>query len=296
MGTFEVWTTGGGYYLADIFNFLAMFTSGSAWMDFLTVGIVLGVIFMVVRIAVTGSMEGVFAYLVMMAVVGGLSVGPKARVIVMDSTYPLEIYQAVDNVPYSVAAIASFTSRTSYHLTRRMETLLSTPDNLVYQEHGMLFGASLMSQAARWRAVTPTIHEKMVNFMENCVIDATNIGHIDLNDRKRFLTGPSGWFLEVPGHEFVDARCWVALGDSFEGGLEIGVGFDAVELAGFDQRGNAAPGPAAFVMTGEERVFAIESNRSDCPLDHIAVHLDGAVVEEELQPVHVLCDVGQLLP
>ena len=185
MPTFEVWTTGGGYYLQDIFNFLAMFTSGSAWMDFLTVGIIIGVFYTVIRIAVTGSMEGIFAYVVMMAVVAGLSVGPKARVMVMDSTYPLEIYGAVDNVPYSVAFVASLTSRTSYHLTRRMEALLSTPDNLVYQEHGMLFGASLMSQAARWRAVTPTIHEKMVNFMENCVIDATNIGHIDLNQLTR---------------------------------------------------------------------------------------------------------------
>ncbi len=185
MATFEVWTTGGGYYLADIFNFLAMFTSGSAWMDFLTVGIIIGVFYTVIRIAVTGSMDGIFTYIVMMAVVGGLSVGPKARVMVMDSTYPLEIYGAVDNVPYSVAFMASLTSRTSYHLTRRMEALLSTPDNLVYQEHGMLFGASLMSQAARWRAVTPTIHEKMVNFMENCVIDATNIGHIDLNQLTR---------------------------------------------------------------------------------------------------------------
>ena len=55
----------------------------------------------------------------------------------------------------------------------------------------------------------------------------------------------------------------MAVGDGCQGGLEIGEGLDAVDLAGFDQRGDAAPGDAAFIMAGEERVFAIERDGAD---------------------------------
>jgi conjugal transfer mating pair stabilization protein TraG len=185
MPTYEIYTTGGGYYLYDIFNFLAMFTSGAMWSDMLTIGIVLGVGYLVVKILLTGNMQGSFGYLILLAVVGALGVGPKARVMVMDTTYPLEFYGAVDNVPFSVAFVASLTTRTSYHLTRRMETLLASPDNLVYQRHGMLFGATLMSQAARWRAVTPTVQENLVSFMENCMVDGVNLDLVDIDELTR---------------------------------------------------------------------------------------------------------------
>lgn len=53
----------------------------------------------------------------------------------------------------------------------------------------------------------------------------------------------------------------VAVGDGCQGGLEIGEGLYAVEFAGFDQRSDAAPSDAAFIVTGEECVLAIEANR-----------------------------------
>lgn len=54
----------------------------------------------------------------------------------------------------------------------------------------------------------------------------------------------------------------MAGGDRREGGLQISEGLDAVDLAGLDQRGDAAPGDAAFVMAGEECILAIEGH---CP-------------------------------
>lgn len=54
----------------------------------------------------------------------------------------------------------------------------------------------------------------------------------------------------------------MAVGDGCQGCLEIGEGLDAVDLAGFDQRSDAAPGDAALVMPGEERVFAIKGYRA----------------------------------
>lgn len=181
MSTYEIYTTGGGYYVYDMMNFLAMFTSGNMFQDMLYVGIILGVSFAAIRMVLFGNLQGTAQYIILVAVIGAIGVGPKAKVIVKDSTYPLEIYGAVDNVPLSVAFVAHFTTSASYHVTRRMEALLSTPDNLTYQRHGMLFGATLMSQASRWRAVTPTFANNLVNFMENCMVDGTNIGLVNLD-------------------------------------------------------------------------------------------------------------------
>ena len=50
----------------------------------------------------------------------------------------------------------------------------------------------------------------------------------------------------------------MAVGDRRQGGLEVGEGLDAVDFAGLNQRCDAAPSVAAFVVTGEERILAIE--------------------------------------
>jgi hypothetical protein len=51
--------------------------------------------------------------------------------------------------------------------------------------------------------------------------------------------------------------------DRCQGCFEVGEGLDAVDLAGLDQRGDAAPGDATLIMTGEEGVFAVQSYGAD---------------------------------
>ena len=46
--------------------------------------------------------------------------------------------------------------------------------------------------------------------------------------------------------------------DGLECGLEIGEGFDAVDLARFDERRDAAPGFSALVVTREQSILAIQ--------------------------------------
>ena len=53
----------------------------------------------------------------------------------------------------------------------------------------------------------------------------------------------------------------MATGDGFEGGLEVGERFDAVDLGGFDQRCDAAPSFTAFIVAGEQCILAIKNNR-----------------------------------
>ena len=63
--------------------------------------------------------------------------------------------------------------------------------------------------------------------------------------------------------------------------------FDPVEFAGFDQGGDDGPVLCAGIMTGEERVFAVEGDGTDGALDGIVVEFDAAIIQEQTQPALV---------
>lgn len=177
----EIYTTGGGYYLWDVFNMLAAYTSSGNFDNLIQIGIIIGIIWTALQLAFGGSLGSAMKYVMTMVVVMMLALGPKSSVVIIDKTTgSLPIYGIVDNVPSSIAMLGHYTSGVSYYLTGQMEALLSTPTDLTYQKNGILFGSTLLAQAANWRAVTPVIHENLVNFMQQCAIDASNLGHMDL--------------------------------------------------------------------------------------------------------------------
>lgn len=51
----------------------------------------------------------------------------------------------------------------------------------------------------------------------------------------------------------------VTCSDGFECGLEVGEGLDAIDLCCGDEQCDAAPGPAAFIMTGERAFFLVRA-------------------------------------
>ncbi|WP_226554740.1 conjugal transfer protein TraG N-terminal domain-containing protein [Celeribacter naphthalenivorans] len=177
----EIFTTGGGYYLQDVFNMLAAYTASGNFKNLLAIGSIIGIGWMSLQLSMGGSIANAGKYILTMLIVMMFTLGPKSRVVIIDKTMgTIPIYGIVDNVPTPVAMLGHYTSAVSYYLTGQMETLLSTPTDLTYQKNGMLFGASLLAQAANWRAVSPIIHENTVNFFQQCVIDATNLGHMDV--------------------------------------------------------------------------------------------------------------------
>ena len=79
--------------------------------------------------------------------------------------------------------------------------------------------------------------------------------------------------LEAPGQERVEAAVGMADGETFEGGLQVGEGLDAVYLASGDERGDAGPVGSALVVIGKEAVLAREGHGSDQIFDSVRVQL-----------------------
>ena len=88
-----------------------------------------------------------------------------------------------------------------------------------------------------------------------------------------------------PWQQIVDLAVGMAVDDLGDDVGEVGVRFDAEELAGLDQRGDDGPMLAAAVGAGEECVLAVQRDRPDRAFDDVGVDLDAAVVEEAGEPL-----------
>jgi hypothetical protein len=99
-----------------------------------------------------------------------------------------------------------------------------------------------------------------------------------------------GWgrFGPCPRHELVDVRGRPETDEPVENAGDVGLRLDVVELARFNERGDASPVFRSLVMTSEERVLAIENNRVDAAFDDLGGELDAAVVEEWDKPFPVV--------
>ena len=61
---------------------------------------------------------------------------------------------------------------------------------------------------------------------------------------------------------------------------EICEGFDAIELAGFDEGGDDGPAFTAAITSCEEMVFATQCGGTDGAFDRIGVEIDMAIIKE----------------
>ncbi|MEP2780823.1 MAG: conjugal transfer protein TraG N-terminal domain-containing protein [Pseudoruegeria sp.] len=175
----EIYTTGGAGYLTTTFNAIAAFCNTDDFMALLHVGVLLGLIVVLLQVLLGASIMDFVKTYVVVTIVAGLSIVPKANVIIYDKTQGSLPVAVVGNVPLSVAYVGHVTSSISEALTRQMETLFSEPTSLSYQSSGMLFGATLRAKSARWKAVTSSVHENAVNFLDQCVIDAVSLRYVE---------------------------------------------------------------------------------------------------------------------
>ena len=172
----QIYTTGGGYFVEEILIFLAMFHASNDFDVMMLIGITAGMTAMASMMIFGMGFQSLFKTFVIMALAGSLFLGKTVSVDVHDKTYgTLSYYSTVDNVPFGVAMLAHYTTGLSYYVTEKMEQLLSTPTDLAYQKNGMVFGATLMAQQARWRAVNSVINERLVEFLEKCMIRGSNL-------------------------------------------------------------------------------------------------------------------------
>ncbi len=91
--------------------------------------------------------------------------------------------------------------------------------------------------------------------------------------------------LPSPRQQPVDPIDWVPADHARQDVVEIGVGLDAIQLTGLDERAHRCPTGSPAIAAGKEMILAPKRHRPDGPLDRVRVELDAAVVQESGQPI-----------
>src|SRR5215472_502671 len=89
--------------------------------------------------------------------------------------------------------------------------------------------------------------------------------------------------LPLPRQQLIESIGGVSVDHSLEHVAQIGIGLDAVQLAGLDQRAEGRPARAATIAAGEEMVLAPKRDGADCALHRVGIELDASVVQEACQ-------------
>ena len=179
---YELFTLGGGTYLVDLLNAVAAITSGGAYITLAQIAGVAGLAWVLFRTAFGGSWKDNAKWVLLFAAVWGAMIVPKATVRVVDRLDPTLAPAVVANVPIGLALFASLTSQVGDGLTRLTEQAFTLPNDLQYQEHGLIFGARLAAKATRLE-ITDTVFARNVrNYARQCVFHALLLGHISADD------------------------------------------------------------------------------------------------------------------
>ena len=179
---YELFTMGGGTYLVDLLNAVAAITSGGAYMTLAQLAGVAGLAWVLFRTAFGGSWKDNAKWILLFMAVWGTMIVPKATVRVVDRLDPALAPAVVANVPVGLALFASLTSQVGDGLTRLTEQAFTLPDDLVYQRHGLIFGARLAASATRLEVTDAVFARNLRAYARQCVFHALLLGHVSADD------------------------------------------------------------------------------------------------------------------
>ncbi|SEA76418.1 Membrane proteins related to metalloendopeptidases [Thiothrix caldifontis] len=183
----EIYTYGGGEFLATVLNAVAAITQNSNYTGLLAVVAMIGLLWVIIEGAFGKEIN--YKWLLMMVFVYMGFMVPKSTVIVTDRINPA-FNQVIANVPFGLAATAGTASRIGDYLTRTFDTVFALPDDLTYSKTGMLFGQNLMMASTRFQITDSRLRRNMGDFWQSCVLYDVLLG---LYEWDELLSAPDTW-------------------------------------------------------------------------------------------------------
>ena len=114
---------------------------------------------------------------------------PKVSVEIIDQVNQGHVY-TVDNVPWGLGVIASYTSTIGAELTSIVEQNFSMPDDLRYGSSGMLMASQLVIESTQFQITDPEFNKGMQGFVSQCVFYDLLLNKYTIED---LMTAPDIW-------------------------------------------------------------------------------------------------------
>ncbi len=176
---YTVYTFGGGEILKGVFNAIAMSLNGggeggSLFEPLKRLGMILGAFWAVIYALYGDHIKVLTHWLIPMTIIMGVFFVPTATVVIIDPVHHYK--QNVDNVPYGLAALAGHVSTIGYHITGKIESIFTLPENLRYQQSGFLFASDIIQKAKTFHITNADLAENMKSFVGQCVLYDAMLG------------------------------------------------------------------------------------------------------------------------
>lgn len=186
----EIITYGGGDYLRMVFNAISMLFYGeqaeSALIQPLCmIAATIGAAWGIGKLCFQSSYLDAFItqYFLPMLIIPSLFIIPQARVHIIDKIQDKPL--VVDHVPYLFAKIGSLSSLLGYAMTKAIESVMHTPNDVKYASTGMIFGADTSLDFSRLRLNNPTLTQNLHHFTQQCIIYDVALGRYSMDELKK---------------------------------------------------------------------------------------------------------------
>jgi conjugal transfer mating pair stabilization protein TraG len=166
---YEFITIGGGEYFVDFFNGLASLIKSEDYLDTVKITGTIAFMWVLLNAAFEGSLESTTKWFITVFMVTQILLTPKTTLHITDKTNPALQGATVDNVPFVIAYVASASSQVGYSLTKQFEAVYSLPDDLKYQQNGMIFGVNLLETMTTATIYNSKFSASMDSFIRNCI-------------------------------------------------------------------------------------------------------------------------------
>lgn len=133
-----------GKTTCEVFNAVAAFMKTGAFSKAMYIGVMFSIIGCAIQYIKTHDLMTLAKWFGIYFCVSFLLVGVTTNVVIFNLTDPMNPY-FVDNVPYGIAMPASIITSVEAGLTKGIEDVFHTPNDVTYATTGMLFGAQLFN-------------------------------------------------------------------------------------------------------------------------------------------------------
>ena len=132
-----IYTIGGGEFMRDFFNGVAILVSSGIYITSLKIMIVIGVLWYGFK-ASNGALMEAFKWIITVVIISYTMLFAKSSVIIEDRANPGLSGNKIDNVPFGLAVIAGVSSGLGEHLTSGFEQMFSLPNDMKYSQSGLI--------------------------------------------------------------------------------------------------------------------------------------------------------------
>jgi conjugal transfer mating pair stabilization protein TraG len=185
----EIITYGGGDLLRQVFNAISMLFYGNEnnsnfVQPLCVISALIGGAWGISRCFFQSYIEGLInKYFLPILVIPTLFMIPQATVHITDKINPKPL--KVDHVPLLFAKIAGVTSFWGYEMTKAIDKVMHTPNDVQYCKTGMVFGSDAVLDFSKLRLNNATVAQNLHQFAQQCIIYDVALGRYSLDELRK---------------------------------------------------------------------------------------------------------------